>query len=235
MIVLGHRGVFGRQYSENTLEAFDEAVRQGADGVEFDLRVSKDGELIVVHDPNLRRVAGDVHKITELTCAELALITLRNGGKISTLQEVTSRIYAPMILDMEIKHRDVVEPLIAKLKTSATLRERTIVSSFHAAALLRVRRELPDVRTLFLVRRWPLPLAGRKFWTRVDRLKPWGIAFQIILLRSKRVDFLRKRGLQVGTWDGRGTLREARKARSLQLDVVIVKHVKEMRLPVRGA
>ena len=232
MIVLGHRGIYSRLYSENTLEAFDEAVRQGADGIEFDLRVSKDGELIVIHDANLRRVAGDVRKIADVTREELASIALRNGGAIPTLHDVTSRYHAPLTLDMEVKDKDVLESLVAKLKTSAALRERTIVSSFHAAVLLRVRRELPDVRTLLLVKRWPLPLGGKKFWTRIDRLKPWGIGFQLIILNRKRVQFLRLRNLQVGAWDGRGTLREARKARALQVDVAIVKHVKEVKLPV---
>lgn len=227
MLVLAHRGVYCRGVSENTIEAFEEGIRQGADGIEFDLRVSKDGELVVVHDANLHRIAGDAHKVSEFTAAELAQIPLRHGGRILTLHDVTSQIHAPAILDMELKHRDALEPLITKLKTSATLRERTILSSFHASALLRLRRELPDVRTLFLVKRWPLPLGGKRFLKRLERLHPRGVAFPLPTITRQRIQLLKRHGLQVGAWDLRGTAREARHARSLGLDFAIVRNVRE--------
>jgi len=231
MMVLGHRGVPGRTCSENTIEAFHEAIRQGADGIEFDLRASRDGEMVVVHDANLHRVAGNAHRIVELSAVELAQIPLRAGGTIPALHDVTSQIHAPMILDMEVKHRDVVEPLILKLGTSAALRERTIVSSFHASVLLRVRRAYPDVRTLLLISRWPLPLQGKRFFIRLQRLKPWGVALPVQVFRPRRVDFLRQHGWKVGAWDVRGTVREARRIQALGLDVGIVKHVREFRIP----
>ncbi len=115
MIVLAHRGVFYRGLSENTLDAFEEGIRQGADGIEFDLRVSKDGELIVIHDTNLHRVAGDAHRVTELTASELAELSLRHGGRIPTLHDVTSRIHEPAILDMELNQPDAAGPLLPLL------------------------------------------------------------------------------------------------------------------------
>lgn len=232
MIVLGHRGVHGRTSSENTIEAFQEAVRQGADGIEFDLRVSKDREIVVVHDANLHRVAGDAHKVAEFTASELAGIPLRSGGTIPTLHDVTSHIHAPAILDMEIKHRDAVDGLITKLKTSSHLRERTIVSSFHPTVLLRIRRAVPDVRILFLTMNWPLPLRGKRFFSRIERLKPWGLAFPVNILNRRRITHLKKLGLQVGAWDRRGTIREARRVRTLGLDVAIVHHVREVKMPL---
>lgn len=231
MIVLGHRGVHGKVCSENSIEAFQEAIRQGADGIECDLRVSKDGELVIVHDTNLHRVAGDAHKVAELLAAEITGVQLRFGGTIPTLNDVTANIHEPALLDMEIKHRDAVEPLIAKLKTSTHLRERTIVSSFHPSVLLRVRRAVPDVRILFLTMRWPLPLRGRAFWTRLERLKPWGIGFPEYSLTYRRVAHLQRLDLKVASWDRRGTAREARRIRSLGVDIAIVRQVKEIRIP----
>jgi glycerophosphoryl diester phosphodiesterase len=231
MLVLGHRGVHGRTISENTIEAFHEAIRQGADGIEFDLRASRDGEMVVVHDVNLHRVAGDAHRVAELTASQLAQVSLRAGGSIPTLHDVTSHIHAPHLLDIEVKHRDVIETLIVKLGTSSALRERTIVSSFHASVLMRVRRAHPDVRTLFLVPRWPLPLQGKRFFTKLLRLKPWAVACPVQILNPKRVDHLRSYGWSVGAWDVRGTLGEARKIQRLGLDVAIVRHVREVRIP----
>lgn len=231
MLVLGHRGVHGNACTENTIDAFHEAVREGADGIEFDLRLSRDGEIVVVHDANLHRVAGDAHRVAELTAHELADITLRSGGAIPTLHDVTSHVHAPHVLDMEVKHRDVIEPLIVKLSTSSALRERTIVSSFHASVLLRVRRAHADVRTLFLVPRWPLPLQGKRFFTRLKRLHPWGVALPVTILNARRIAYLRSLGYRVGAWDVRGTLREARRIRALDVDVAIVNHVREVRVP----
>ncbi len=224
MLVIAHRGFFGRTRTENTLEAFYEATALGAGGVELDLRLSKDCELVVVHDTNLHRIAGNANRVSELTAEELSRLSLRNGGSISTLNNVTASIHAPIQLDIEIKQRDVIEPLIRKLGTSAALRERTIVSSFHVATLMRIKDVHPDVRTLLLILRWPLPLRGDRLWRRVRELKPWGMAFPIIMLNRRRVAFLRKIG-NVGAWDQRFTTVEARKARRLGLDLAIVHHV----------
>lgn len=232
MLVLAHRGVHYRGLSENTLEAFEEGIRQGADGIEFDLRVAKDGELVVVHDANLHRVAGDAHRVGELTAGELAEIPLRQGGKIPTLHDVTSHIHAPALLDIEVKHADALEPLIVKLKTSSALRERTIVSSFNLRVIAGIRREVPDVRALLLLKRWPLPLRGRTLWRKVGAIAPWGIGLPLALLTGKRIRFLREHvHAHVAGWDSRGAAREARAARMLGVDAAIVKHVREARVP----
>lgn len=233
MLVLAHRGVHYRGLSENTIEAFEEGIRQGADGIEFDLRSSKDGELVIVHDANLHRVAGDAHRVGELTAGELAEIPLRQGGKIPTLHDVTSRIHAPALLDIEVKHPDALESLIVKLKTSAALRERTIVSSFNTHVIAGIRRDVSDVRTLLLMKRWPLPLHGRTFWQKVGSIAPWGVGLPLALLTTKRVRFLRARiHARVAGWDSRGAIREAQKARKLGVDAAIVKHVREARIPI---
>lgn len=231
MLIFAHRGVHNRGVSENTLEAFEEGIRQGADGIEFDLRVSKDGELVVVHDVNLHRVAGDAHRVNELTLKELQSLTLRQGGTIPSLQDVTSRIHAPAMLDMELKHLTAVEPLLRKLKTSAVLRERTIVSSFQSAILEQFHREVPDVRRLFLIRHWPFPFRGAAFRRKIERLEPWAIAARLFLLTRRRVRYLRSLGVLVGAWDVRRTAREARAARRIGVDIAIVKHVREARIP----
>lgn len=225
MIVLGHRGFPSRLASENTIEAFQRALALGADGIEFDVRRSRDGEMVLVHDAGLSRIAGDGHATHELTAAELALIPLRHGGRIATLQDVTSTIHAPAILDMEVKDVEVAEDLVRKLQTSQALRERTIISSFHEEVLLAVHQALPDVRTLFLVSRWPLPLRGPAFWMRLGRLKPWAIGFPGRVLTAKRMQMLKDAGFMVAAWDLRGTIREARWIAGLDVDVAIVKRV----------
>lgn len=225
MQVIGHRGFPHRTATENTLEALWRSVELGADGVEFDLRLSRDQEMVLVHDATLSRIAGDGHTVTELTADELAQVPLRHGGHIATLQEITSTIHAPILLDIEVKDVDVATFLARKLQTSQALRERTIVSSFHEEVLQHLQSALPDVRTLFLVGRWPLPLRGPVFWSRLGRLKPWAIGFPGRVLTAKRVHLLHESGFQVAAWDMRGTAREARRISGLGVDLAIVKRV----------
>lgn len=226
MLILGHRGCPTRQWSENTIESFRCALGQGADGIEFDLRLSRDGEIVVFHDPNLHRVAGAAYRVDELTAHELAEYPLRYGGKIPTLNEVTAQIHAPVWLDMEVKHRDVWQVLAKKLRTSAALRQRAIISSFNPRIIRAVREEFPEMRTIMLNRRWPLPLRGRKFWATVDALRPWAVGFPIMVNNRRRVRHLKRLGYKVAGWDLRNSRSERLKAESLGLDVAIVKWIR---------
>lgn len=225
MLILGHRGAPGKKLAENSLPAFRSALEQGADGIELDLRLSRDKEIVVVHDASLHRIAGDAHKTSELTADDLANIPLRHTGNILTLHEVTSSIHEPALLDLEIKHHLVVEPLATKLRTSAGLRERTIVSSFHPRVIRQMKKECPDVRILALVMRWPLPLQKKWLWKTIAKLGVWGVGFPLHVLTPKRVAFLHSMGYIVTGWDRRGTSVEAARAVTLGLDIVIVKDV----------
>lgn len=230
MLILGHRGFPTRHWTENTLESFKGALCLGADGVELDLRLSKDGEIVVFHDPNLHRLAGADHKVGRLTAAELAECPLRYGGRIPTLNQVTASIHAPAILDMEVKTREVWGHLAGKLRTSAALRERTIVSSFNPRVIRAARRDFPDMRRILLVKRWPLPLRGRRFWKALEELGPWAVGFPIMTFNRRRVERLRRSGYRVAGWDLRNSVAERLSADRLKLDVKIVKWV---RLPER--
>lgn len=229
MLVFGHRGAQDRSKSENTLEAFREAIRQGADGIECDVRLSRDRQLVVVHDANLHRIAGDAHKVTELTARELASIPLRHGGNIPTFDQVIAQIGATHLIDVEVKQREAIELLIARLASDANLRAHTIVSSFFIPVLEEVQRALPDVRIMLLILQWPLPLRRRRLWRRIQSLKPWGVAFPLSALHTRRVTQIQQLNVFVGGWDRRGSQREARKARALGLHIAIVRRVRDAR------
>ncbi|MFH1620499.1 MAG: glycerophosphodiester phosphodiesterase [Patescibacteria group bacterium] len=227
MLIFAHRGCSSKQCSENTIEAFNDALRSGADGIEFDLRLSRDGQPIVVHDTNLHRIAGDAHRVSELEARMISKVPLRYGGRVPTLDEVTSVIHAPAILDIEVKHRNVSEALISKLKTSTSLRERTIISSFNKNTLISIKEQLPDIKLMLLIARWPFPLRGKSLWTIIENMEPWAIAFPLMVLTPSRISFLKAKRYRVGAWDRRGSRGEARKAKDLKLDIAIIKQVKE--------
>ncbi|MEK7656072.1 MAG: glycerophosphodiester phosphodiesterase family protein [Patescibacteria group bacterium] len=222
MLLIAHRGFHDRRIAENTLEAFRRAVMQGADAIEFDLRLSRDGVPVVIHDENLHRVAGDSRRVRDLTAKDLGEVDLRGRGNIPTLNEITAAIPAPTQFDIEVKDRKALQILITKLHTSAALRRRTIISSFVISDLNLAAKEVPDVRTLFLQRTWPLPLRRRAFLKKLTAARVWGVGFPYNILNKRRVTWLRENGFAVAAWDLQSLRRQARRVSNLGVDVGIV-------------
>jgi glycerophosphoryl diester phosphodiesterase len=121
--VLAHRG-FIQGGVENTLPALQAAAKAGADRVEFDIMETKDGKFVVMHDANLRRLAGRNLNVKDLTQEELTKITVRAGGmeaKIPTLEEwiqLSIHLNLPQLLEIKLhggETPDLVPRLLAVL------------------------------------------------------------------------------------------------------------------------
>ncbi|MBI4138699.1 hypothetical protein HY479_00935 [Candidatus Uhrbacteria bacterium] len=229
MLLFAHRGSHDRQTSENTIAAFERAVERGCDGIEFDLRISRDGVPVAVHDENLHRVAGDARRVRDLASKELRDVVLRGHGHIPTLNEITASIPAPTLFDIEVKDRDVLEILIKKLQTSAGLRQRTIVSSFVLDDLVQIAKTLPEVRTLLLQRSWPLLFRKRVFSKQLSAAKVWAVGFPRNVLNARRIRWVRRKGWAVAAWDLQPLKREARRVAKLGVDIAIVYKVETIR------
>jgi glycerophosphoryl diester phosphodiesterase len=92
MRIIGHRGTLGRPgHSENTLQSIRTALDGGADGVEIDVQATREGVLVLAHDPDLGRVLGTGARtgpvIAETTLGELRALRLPEGARIPTLAE----------------------------------------------------------------------------------------------------------------------------------------------------
>jgi glycerophosphoryl diester phosphodiesterase len=121
--VLAHRG-FIQGGVENTLPALQAAAQAGADRVEFDVMETKDGKFVVMHDANLKRLAGKNLNVKDLTQEELTKITVRAGGmeaKIPTLEEwiqLSIQLNLPQLLEIKLhggETPDLVPRLLAVL------------------------------------------------------------------------------------------------------------------------
>lgn len=132
---IAHRG-YSKAYTENTREAFEKAVEAGADGFECDLRLSRDGEVLLFHDDTLDRLCGRSGRLEDLTSEEIAQITSR-GQKIPTLAEAVEG-FEHFIWNLELKPTEKPEPLVrAVLKAlqSGLLSRKPLVSSFDPDVL----------------------------------------------------------------------------------------------------
>jgi glycerophosphoryl diester phosphodiesterase len=223
MKVFAHRGIARRSADENSLEAFRNAVAQGIDGIELDIRLTKDGKPVIVHDSNLRRIAGDNRKIEQITLNELRKITLRHGSCVPTLDEVTACVPAPITIDFEVKDARVLDLVIRKLKTSRGLRERALISSFKRRVIEQASRELPGVPRLLLVKRWPV--RTKRFVSWIKTHDPHAIGQSYTALSASRIAWLKKHDLRVATWEPyglRSNRRRAKRIRDLGIDMAIV-------------
>jgi glycerophosphoryl diester phosphodiesterase len=143
MYVIGHRGAKGREL-ENTQPSIARALHDGADAVEFDLRLTKDKQLVLCHDADLSAVSSDNRKIKDLTKAELQKITLKNGS-VPIFFEDALKLTGKSPLYAELKDSGSAEILVQKMPLKD--RERTAVLSFKHEELVRVKELVPGART----------------------------------------------------------------------------------------
>jgi glycerophosphoryl diester phosphodiesterase len=164
-LVIAHRGAHAHRHAagprENTLEAFEAAIAAGADMIEFDVRRSADGQLVVVHD---RAVGG--RPINGLTHEELGHAL---GHRVALVREVVELACGRIGLDVELKEVGLAEDVLALLPPGATP-EPLVVTSFLDGVVAEVKRRRPDVRTGLLlgVDRPPFPMLP----TRLRELRP---------------------------------------------------------------
>lgn len=170
--IVGHRGVRGPR-PENTLEAIEEAARQGADAVEIDVRLCATGEVVVFHDPDLARLTGDARVVAHVGLEELARFDLGDGARIPTLEGVLDLVAARGLgLNVEIKHdaeskpRTVAAVAAILRRRAAEIRAGMVVSSFDPWMLVAHRALVPSVCHALLVHEstyhdWALRIARR--------------------------------------------------------------------------
>lgn len=141
MIVLAHRGYSG-VYPENTVLAFEKAIDYGADGVELDVHLTKDGKMVVCHDESLYRTYGKHINIKEATFDEIEKYNSM-GQKMPTLDEVFQVLPLDSIINIELKTNVVSYPSLVEKVLELVSRnnpERVWLSSFNHSTLVHVRK-----------------------------------------------------------------------------------------------
>lgn len=155
--LIAHRGA-SHDAPENTLAAFRLAWEMDADGIEGDFRLSRDGQIVCLHDATTRRTAG-----VSLTVADTTLARLREldvgalhgaqwrGERIPTLQEVIATIPPGKKLFIELKSGPAILPPLAAILAGAGLDPRQVVIlAFSEEVITAARRQLPRVKALWL-------------------------------------------------------------------------------------
>lgn len=151
MLVVAHRGAC-KEALENSWAAFEAAVDSGADRIELDAQLTADGEVVVMHDDDLRRTAGSPLAVREMTAKRLRSLRLNNGEDVPFLVEVLDRMLPRIELNVEIKGAGAeLARAVAMLVDKHSLRGRVVLSSFDLDSMELLGREFGHLRRALLL------------------------------------------------------------------------------------
>ena len=154
VVAIAHRGGSALR-PENTLLAFDHAVSLGVDGLECDVQLSRDGEVVVMHDPTVQRTTDGAGAVKDLTADELARLDAAarfgsyrgHGIGVPTLRSVLKR-YAglPLVIEIKSDQPEVADRVLEVIR-EAHAEDRVILAGFSHAVVAHVRRVAPHIPT----------------------------------------------------------------------------------------
>lgn len=127
------------------MKAFQKAIELNADYIEFDVRQSKDGEIVIMHDANTFRTTGRLGFINKMTLAELKKLDCGDGEKIPTIQELIALVKGKINLNCEIKARGFEEEIVQILNEEDMI-DTTLISSFKHDVLFRIQKLDPQIK-----------------------------------------------------------------------------------------
>lgn len=170
--VVSHRGAAGHAI-ENTLPAFAKAITLGADIAELDVRLTRDGHIIVFHDQDLVRLTGVDRQVDELTLKEIKQLRVRKKEPIPTLQEVIDLTKGKIDLMIELKSSGT-PVLAAEAIDKNKLTDQVLVASFDAGLLADFKHHQPRVPIILLFKHYSnffLNPTAKRVWQTAENLE----------------------------------------------------------------
>ncbi len=205
-LIWGHRGASGSA-PENTLPAFQLAADMGADGVELDIQMTRDGVIVVCHDETIDRTSTGAGNLKDFTFEELRRLDFSGGNaeyegtKIPSMEEVFD-LLAPTGLTINIELKtgiifyEQIEEKILELTKRKGFEDRVIYSSFNHYTVRRIRELNPSARIGLLYADGPIDMPGYGRRLGADALHP---AFYNLQYPDFMED-CRESGLEVNVW-----------------------------------
>lgn len=145
MLKIGHRGARGLE-PENTLRSFEKAIQLGADMIEFDVQLTKDKEIVVIHDLTVDRTTDGKGKVGNLTLGQIKQLDAGQGEKVPTLIEALEFLKGRCQINIEAKSRKVINYLTRELKARDLASMPIYISSNYFKSLEKIEQALPKVK-----------------------------------------------------------------------------------------
>lgn len=155
--IVAHRGA-SLEAPENTVPAFQLAWKQGADAIEGDFHLTKDGKVICIHDYDTARVSGTRRIVRDSTLAELQALDAGarfkrewKGTRLPTFPEVAATVPAGRKLYLEVKcGPEIVPILLREIAASGLTNDQIVLISFNAPVILEMKKQVPRIRAFLL-------------------------------------------------------------------------------------
>ncbi|MFV8392372.1 glycerophosphodiester phosphodiesterase [Flavobacterium sp. LB2P6] len=197
MLKIGHRGAKGYE-PENTFVSFQKALDMQVDGIELDVHLSADGEIIVIHDESIDRTTNGKGFVSALSLRELKAFQIE-GNEIPTLREVFDLVNQDCFINIELKSYEATDKVVSLIEKYVTKKgwkyDRFLVSSFDWNALQQVAFLNDKIPIGVLTETdLDLALAFAKF------IQAKSIHPHFHLLTKENTAHIQKKGLQVFPW-----------------------------------
>ncbi len=189
-LIVAHRGGKGESF-ENSISSFERAIRLKVDSIEVDLRKTKDGEIVILHDESLDRTTHAKGNLSDYSSHEIKNIKLKNGEALPFLSDLLSMAKNKILLHLEVKEAGFEEKLI-QLITQYQMQDQVFIISFYVDVLTQCYRLNPNIKTGFLFLTFP-------------RFARTPKSCSLVLPESKLIDEenlkkFKENGRQVHTW-----------------------------------
>ncbi len=218
LLKIGHRGAKGYA-PENTIIAFQKAIVLGCDGIELDVHLSLDNEVIVIHDETIDRTTNGKGFVNQKNLSEIKTYLIDEKFQIPTLNEVLEILNHNLFINIELKSYETVEKVIEiveKYVQEKNLNYRNfIISSFDWNALQQVRF-LNDKIQIGVLTATDLDLAFSfaKF-INAKTINPY-----FHLLNQENVAKMQNKGFEIHTWTV-NEIEDIQKMKALKVDAII--------------
>ncbi len=206
-MVIAHRGFSGR-YPENTLRSFREALKLPVDAIELDVRRTKDGVLVVIHDETIDRTTNGKGRVRDLTWDEIRKLdaglwkgSAFAGERIPRLEEALELIGGQKVVFLEIKEPDTVGQVIETLRQLGAF-SWVKIGSFHSQAIAAAKKLAPEISSS-LIGSAKVGTNDETFAAFIKEALACGansVTVNYAGLTPERIRYCHQRCIFVGTW-----------------------------------
>ncbi len=198
ILKIGHRGAKGHE-PENSLISFQKAIDLKVDGIELDVHLSSDGEIIVIHDETIDRTTNGKGFVNNLSLPELKMSQIENEYKIPTLTEVFDLVNQQCLVNIEIKGKGMMKPVVELIESYVENKnwkhDQFLISSFDWITLVDIHLLNPEI-PLGVLTEYDLELA----FAFAKFINAKSVHAHYHLLSEKMTMQMQEEGFQVFAW-----------------------------------
>ena len=213
MLKIGHRGA-PRNEPENTLRSFKKALSLNVVMIECDAHLTKDGQVVVIHDPTVERTTNGKGKVKGFTLKEIKRLDAGKGEKIPTLEEIVKLVKGKCMLNLDVKDTRVIDKVVEVI-TKFKFAAKTFISAPRSDTLSKIKKKNKDIgkvlvfypiryewlqRIFNLFMFFILPLTKRIVLHKAKKAQASIISLQKTLATRGIISFSQKHNFKVFVW-----------------------------------